>query len=52
MDLYLFICCLFDDAVSSSGYIASNHVMDNELERYGRKQAWPDLKYCPDAWRD
>jgi hypothetical protein len=31
--IYLFSCGLFNDAASSSNYIASNYMMNNELER-------------------
>jgi hypothetical protein len=31
--IYLFVCGLFNNAVSSSDYIASNNMMVNELER-------------------
>jgi hypothetical protein len=39
-----FIYGLFNNAVSSSDYIALNDRMINELERKGRKRLWPNLR--------
>jgi hypothetical protein len=46
---YLFIYSLFNDAFSISDYIVSNErmIVDNELERSGRKRSWPNSRYCP-----
>jgi hypothetical protein len=46
---YLFIYGLFNDAVSSSGYMTSNGGMI-DLKGYGRKRSWHNLRqaYYPD----
>jgi hypothetical protein len=40
----LFMFGLFNDAVSSSDYIASNDRIMN-WKVYGRKRSWPNLRY-------
>jgi hypothetical protein len=40
----LFIYGLFDDAVCSLDCTTTNHAINNELEIYGRKLSWPNLR--------
>jgi hypothetical protein len=44
--LYLFLYGLFDDAVSSACYIASNDWIIN-WKGYGRKRSWRNLRHYP-----
>jgi hypothetical protein len=41
-----FVCCLFNDAVSISDYIASNGRMNNELERIRKEWLRSNFRYC------
>jgi hypothetical protein len=43
-----FIYSLFNNAVSSSGYIMSNDRMNNELEMMWKEAVMYNFKYCPD----
>jgi hypothetical protein len=45
--IYFFICCLFNDAVSSD-YAASNDGMIiMNWKGYGRKRSWANWRFCP-----
>jgi hypothetical protein len=42
--------CLFNDALSSSEYTASNYWMVVNYEELGRKWLWPNLRYYPSSF--
>jgi hypothetical protein len=44
---FLFIGGLFNDAVSSSDYLASKDRTKMNWKGYGRKRWWLNLRYCP-----
>jgi hypothetical protein len=43
---FYFICSLFNDALSNSGYVVLNDWLIMNWRGCGRKRSWPDLRNC------